>query len=1251
MTAKSIACGPASPSAAADPVETHRLAYERTRHSDDGANGHNGDGGNNGDGSGTERTERIGRDAFYAIACDPQRSVAVEACAGAGKTWMLVSRIVRALLDGAAPHEILAITFTRKAAGEMRARLHEWLEQFSRLDDAALTDELAMRGVVVDADGHATTTARPQDIANQKHPQRNPDLRKQLSKLQQLVLEGGRPVQVRTFHSWFGALLKNAPLSVMRDLGLPQPYTLLEDDAEAIAATWRPFHRAVLADAQLREDFDALVASHGRSQTHKALLAALERRVEFDLADAAGRVEEAVPRCTTQFCTLGEVSEPCETLAEPAVRARWLARAATLGREANKTPQKAASAVIDAFALPSGAHVIAALRKAFFVATEDRLTNHLQKFDAAIEAEEELKLLCAAQRQHEAWLYHHRMARLTRALLACHAGVKRANGWVDMNDVERAAHRLLSDEVAAGWVQQRLDARVRHLMIDEFQDTNPLQWQALQAWLSGYAGAGAGGQGAPSVFIVGDPKQSIYRFRRAEPQVFRAAKAFMVKGLGGDLLACDHTRRNAPAVVDVVNAVMLAAQQAGEVDGYRAHTTESDEQGAVSSLPQVMRSELESEADPSCSQEPGRVGAYSRDQLGRQPGAAAVDDAFANAAAEETDADWRDSLTAPRVLAEESQRRRECLQAARWLAAKMTLHRLKPADVMVLARRRAPLVLMQDALRELGIATQQPEKADLGDAPEVQDVIALLDALVSPGHDLSLARALRSPIFGCGDSDLVRVALAVRHARQASPLESPTWFGSLTSTTDARPDDAAGAASGAVSQARPAVLSERLRTIGASLLRWQRWLQELPPHDAIDAIYHDGDLCTRFAAAAPPALRSTVLARLRAVVGAALEIDGGRYLTPYRVVRALKAGGIKAPVRADADAVRLLTVHGAKGLEAPLVLLLDTDPTAPKAEAMGVLVDWPGESPAPLSLAFIASEKHPPPSAIAAIETERLARRREEVNALYVAATRAKRWLALSSIEPRAPQADSWWQRLSPLCAQEDAVAAGNGSGAALSPTSEGIEFSMPFIPVALAVKAQVATHNVAAEVRPGAGLSLSVQPVAGTTIAPERTAAEAELQARDAAIGLAMHRLLEWAPVLGSAPPANGTQKADHLAAVRQEFALDDEQSARAAALAARILQGEGAWAWNLAHIAWHANEVTLTHAGRAHRLDRLVQRRSDKSWWVLDYKSTLTPGQKPQLLAQLRAYRAAVSAAYPGQAVHAAFLTGEGALVPLDA
>jgi len=1074
----------------------------------------------------------VTREAFYTVACDPRRSVAVEACAGAGKTWMLVSRILRALLEegdsACEPHEILAITFTKKAAGEMRERLDQWLEQFAEESPEELVKQLVMRGV----EPAAALAAVPR-----------------LKGLYRRLLEGGRPVQFRTFHAWFAGLLRNAPLAVLRELGLPSNYELLEDDAEARGHTWRPFFEAVTADKHALADYYAVVATHGRSQTAKALGEALTKRVEFSLADA----ENAVQHFSALYPTLEGLDEPTDALRGEPVRRRWLDRAAALGRESNKTPQKAAEAIIDVFGVgeppvESLSAALAHLRKNFFVASEDRLNKNLQKFPAAQEAEAELQVLCAAQAQHAAWLYQQRMTRLTRLLIAAFADVKRAHGWVDMNDVEQAAQLLLGQSALSGWVQERLDARIAHLLIDEFQDTNPLQWQALYGWLSSYTGAGGS---APRVFIVGDPKQSIYRFRRAEPQVFIAAKKFVREGLDGELLNCDHTHRNARAVVGLVNQAMLAAQDAGEFDGYRAHTTERGDEGELFKLP-----------------------AIDRDTLGDAVEAAPADDGMLH---------WRDSLVTPRVLPEEQLLQKECEQAARWVAQRIA-DGIPPRQIMVLARRRNRLSAMQDALRQRHIPVQQPEKNELHDAPEVQDMVALIDALVSPAHDLSLARALKSPLFNIDDDVLVQLALRQR------AHSSSSWFALIQK-----------------GEGLPPVLVEA----AASLRKWQRWLMTLPPHDAIDAIFHDGDVLAKFGAAVPAAMRQSALANLRGLMSASLEIEGARFATPYALVRALRAGGVRAPSVAAPDAVQLLTVHGAKGLEADTVLMLDCDAAPPRAQTMGVLVEWKGSDSAPTRFVFLASEKTPPACAASLLDEEQHARHREELNGLYVATTRARERLVLSSVKPARANEGSWWARLESVCepteADEPLVAL---------PVETGVpSFSMKQMP-----PAPVATDQPSA-----------------------KKAADATVDARAAAFGEAMHRLLEWA-VPGEALPSA------HVRAAAREFMLDPQQARGAATLAERIRAGAGAWVWDDRRVDWHGNEVTLIHEGETLRIDRLVRERETGAWWILDYKSAARPERDANLIAQMQRYRVAVQHAYPGATVRVAFLTGQGELVNLE-
>ncbi|HZE92789.1 MAG TPA: UvrD-helicase domain-containing protein, partial [Rhizobacter sp.] len=723
--------------------------------------------------------QAVSREVFYAIACDPQRSVAVEACAGAGKTWMLVSRIVRALLDGAQPHEILAITFTRKAAGEMRERLGDWLRHFAAptLSDAERAQELVLRGM---------PTNRAAELAPA------------LASLHERVLESGRAVEIRTFHAWFSQLLHAAPLDLLSALGLQPGMALIEDLDEHRSDVFRRFHAALLRDPALRAEYAVLIAQRGRSQVRKWLEAALDKRVELELADAAGVLEDSVPSATPH----GE--SPANALLGDRWRAvlRELALALALGSD---KAQDAATGLVMATLQTDSRAAFAHAWRALFT-DKDTPRKQLGKAAALAGVQAELEQMAQQVHQHEAQLEHLRMVRLSRVLLAEYAAYKRERGLADMADLERCALALLRDADLSAWVQERLDTRIRHVLIDEFQDTSPLQWHALLSWLSAYAGAGGGhsGQRPPGVFIVGDPKQSIYRFRRAEPRVFAAATQFVREGLGGSWLTCDHTRRNAPEVLALLNGVFTAAVEQGEYGGFRPHTTEvAGVAGAgVFSLPGVQR--------------PPR----------------------AVRSADEAPAVWRDTLTTPRHEPEAVLREQEARGVASAIQAMLGRAQVRPGEVFVLCRKRMSLRLVAQALQHLHVPFASVEDFALMDAAEVRDLVAVLDVLVSPSHRLSLAHALRCPLFGADDGDLIVLAqLSAAHG---------DWWRALTETDHSD---------------RPVL--QRARGL---LLSWQAAASRLPPHDLLDRIVSEGRYRERVAATVPPEQRLAALDAIDALL-------------------------------------------------------------------------------------------------------------------------------------------------------------------------------------------------------------------------------------------------------------------------------------------------------------------------------------------------------------------------------------------------
>ena len=1068
----------------------------------------------------------VARDRFYAAACDPARSCVVEACAGSGKTWMLVARMLRALLEGAEPHELLAITFTRAAAGEMRQRLGEWVARWAapRSSHAERVAALEERGL----DAERAELLAPR-----------------LGGLQARLLGHGRPVEIRTFHAWFSQLLRSAPLELLDGLGLQPDMTLVEDIDEHRLAVFRAFHAAVLRDAGLSEDFRALTAERGRSQVGKWLQAAWHRRVEIELADEAGVLDQSVVAASAVWPELARVADPAEVIHEAEWRHRLGALSARLAR-GRPLSQKAGAALQKAIDTTDAREAFATAWLALHT-VEGKPRKNLDPSPLLDETYEALTLLAAQIAQQDAHAEHRRMARLARVLLAEYAVYKRTRGLADMADLERCALALLRDGELSGWVQERLDTRVRHLFIDEFQDTSPLQWHALHAWLSAYAGAGGGasGQRPPSVFMVGDPKQSLYRFRGAEPRVFEEAARFVVDGLAGQRLACDHTRRNAPAIVAAINAVFTAAEAEGAFAGFRPHTTEVEPTpgDAVQSI--------------------GRTDRPSK--------------AARQAAAEPV---WRDSLLVPREAAEELLREHEAGRVATGIA-KLAGHRVGGAQsIHVLARRRQSLRFAAAALQGARVAHGPVEDGVLMESPEAQDLVALLDVLVSPQHALSLARALKSPLFGASDDDLIAIADA-----GGTPAG---WWAALQRL------------------ARPSAALMRARTL---LADWAEAARRLPPHDLLDRIVDESDLKARLLAAVPAEQRPMALDAIDAVLAQSLMLDGARYATPYGFVRALKRRVVKALAPLRADAVRLMTIHGAKGLEADTVFVMDADPEAPRTAMTTLLIDWPVESERPARCAFVYSEARCPPSLAGLLAVEMQAREREAMNALYVAMTRARHRLVFSATAPLLPGAGaSWWQRLAPV---------------AVACLPEPIEVAAD----APAVDTVVAT--------------LKLPPWQRATVAASPGVAASRREDAAASLGRAVHRVLEWA-----ADTAGEGALPDLAAAAAREFDTNPaavERSARAVLDSAdcrRFFDPRG--------LLWSGSEVPVAEGGQVLRIDRLVLLAgAPPTWWVLDYKLHHTPESLAAYREQLLRYAAAVAQGEPGATVRCAFITGRGELV----
>ena len=755
------------------------------------------------------------------LAVDPARNVALEASAGTGKTRVLVDRYVRLLEVGVAPRNILAITFTRKAAAEMRQRVMATLRERHRL--GSLTGDRWRE--IRDAFGD---------------------------------------ISISTIDAFCLSLLHEFPLEAGVDPGFD-----LADETETPRFVESSLDRALAIGrgVSLTDPEVALLLTElGEPRLRKGLAALLDRRlVAWDALNRFLRGRDVT------------IDVACLRLWQ-ALRAAissvgGAAAFRSFGPDAPGFDLAAHDVdLIMAEPAPSPALLRGALdRLADLVLTKDgeprkRLKHKKADYRSAADYERHKAVIFGLGPHLEAAraAYRHDLnivlARGVRRLFAIAQDEYRRmldkHGVLGFPDLLERTLQLLGQMEEFSRSRYRLESRYEHVLVDEFQDTSRAQWQLVRELVRAWA-AGEGmahGPIPPSIFIVGDRKQSIYGFRDAEVTVLDAAGRFIeaLRPEAPARAAITRSYRSVHELLAFTNDVFAGVEKApGRPDAFRY--------GEDDAFPLIEDAPRGSDA----------VGVVVADSAAAQ--AEAVADEIA------------------RLLVEGAlvRDRRTGLRRA-----------LQPGDVGLLFRTREGHTLFEAALARRGVPFYVYKGLGFFDADEVKDVLALVAYLADPGSNLRAAAFLRSRLVRLSDEALKWLAPAI-----AAALTSPDVPAAAASL---QPDD-----------------RERLLLARDSVGAWIAMADQLPPAEMVDRVLAEAAYAVEIGGPGLAQAREN----LKKVRGLIRRIQNRGYATLGRLAdyfAELAAGGDESNAIIDAaDAVNLMTVHAAKGLEFPVVFVVN----------------------------------------------------------------------------------------------------------------------------------------------------------------------------------------------------------------------------------------------------------------------------------------------------------------------------------------
>lgn len=1150
-------------------------------------------------------------------AADPAVSAWVAASAGSGKTKVLTDRVLNLLLEGTAPERILCLTFTKAAAAEMANRVAR------RLADWAIVDDATLAGALEDLSGQRPDAAR---MARAR-------------RLFARVLDTPGGMRIQTIHAFCQAVLRRFPL----EAGISPGFQVMDERASAEAA--EAALRTVLVAGRLGDP--------ARDPLAGALAQVTARVSEDRFPKLMAAMKAAGPRLRRLFAARGGLSgvqvatrarlgvdagETPDTLvqaacADPAFEGDDLrAVVEVLTAHGGKTDARRAE-ILAAFLAATAEDrpvMLEAYRSVFFdskglpravdklSATKAVRDGYAWVLDAM--ATEQARLIRLDERCRAAAVAEATTALLTvaEAWLRALEAQKAARALLDFEDLIQLTRDLLERAEGAAWVLFKLDGGLDHLLIDEAQDTAPDQWAIARAVTEEFhAGLGREGPHADpavpvhrTVFAVGDRKQSIYSFQGADPAGFDAMRTRVsarVKATGARFedVGLHVSFRSTPAVLEVVNRVFA---QDGARDGVALPG--EDITHTPARVGQAGCVEVWPPIDPPDRAEP---------------------------------APWKPPVE--RLHVESAPTRLARLLADRIHRMISTGDRLEArdraveaGDILVLVRRRTGFVQdLSRALKDRGVPVAGMDRMVLTDQIVVMDLMALGWAVLLPEDDLTLATVLKGPLIGLTEDQVFELA----HGRR---IGERLW---RRLAARAGADDAFGRAWSFLSG-----LMERV-DLG-------------PPYEFYAHVLETLDGRRMLRARLGPEADDP----LDEFMALALAHDQDQAPSLGGFLRGLETAGteIKRDLEHGGAAVRIMTVHGSKGLQAPIVILPDTV-AMPHLGDTHVYFDGP-EDDALMLWPPRAADRDPVTRALE--ETRQDAQLREYRRLLYVAMTRAEDRLIVCGWNTRKAMGDECWHAmvaagLSGFARQEPApdladggadvtvlrhlggqtlppradrgdAGEGEGEAAFLRPAGDGDEDENP------PWMWTAAGH----EPRPSRPLAPSRGPVEPAPVSPRLEGGGAFERGR------LVHRLLQSLPAVADDPPGRRAEVARAwLSRPVHGLAAD-----AAEALAAEVMGVLDAP--DLAPVFGPGSRAEVPIVGVVDgtvvsgQVDRLVVASSHVL--IVDFKTSRLPPPAPDrvpraYLRQLGLYRRVLAQIYPDRPVACALVWTAGpALMRLD-